>query len=114
LHHKNNLPSSTEFNSKDQCCLIIGKNSNTTNLTIGHYAGLMLFTHNESIESIKLSIYNSGFKIAATFFARKIQALLFKAVYKCTCKYTQILSASTCASKIETWICMSSDVQAQA
>jgi hypothetical protein len=35
-----------ELNSEGQCCLMVGKDGNTTDLTVGCYAGLILFTQN--------------------------------------------------------------------
>ena len=40
---------------------MVGKDGNTTDLTVGRYAGLVSFTRNEvGIESVELGIYNSG------------------------------------------------------
>jgi hypothetical protein len=51
---------------------MIGKDGNTTDLTVGRYAGLFSFTKNEvGIESVELGIYNSGDKTAEVFSARR-------------------------------------------
>ena len=44
---KEDLANTTEFDSKGQHCLIVGKDSNTTNLTVRHYTSLVSFTLNE-------------------------------------------------------------------
>ena len=57
-----------EFNSKGKHCLIVSKDGNTTDLTIGCYAGLVSFTLNDTgIESIELGIYNSGINDSKPF-----------------------------------------------
>ncbi|KAJ6616507.1 hypothetical protein B0H10DRAFT_2391937 [Mycena sp. CBHHK59/15] len=60
-----------EFDSEGQRCLTVGKDGNTTDLTVGCYAGLVSFTLNEvGIESVELGIYNSGDKTAEVFSAK--------------------------------------------
>ena len=60
---KEDLAKPAEFDSEGQRCLIAGKDGNTTDLTVGRYAGLMSFTLNEvGTESVELGIYNSGAK----------------------------------------------------
>jgi hypothetical protein len=60
---KEDLANPAEFDSEGQPCLIVGKDGNTTDLTVGCYAGLESFTQNEvGVESIELAIYNSGVK----------------------------------------------------
>ena len=50
---------------------MVGKDGNTTDLTVGRYAGLVSFTRNEvGIESVELGIYNSGDKTAEVFSAK--------------------------------------------
>lgn len=67
---KEDLAHPAEFDSEGQRCLMVGKDGNTTDLTVGCYAGLVSFTQNKaSIESIELGIYNSGDKIAKVFSA---------------------------------------------
>ncbi|KAF8826956.1 hypothetical protein HHX47_DHR5000643 [Lentinula edodes] len=52
---KEDLSHPAEFDSECQHCLMVGKNGNTTDLTIGRYAGLVSFTRNQAgIESIEL------------------------------------------------------------
>ena len=65
------LDNPTEFDSEGERCLMVGKDGNTTDLTVGRYAGLVSFTHNEvGIESVELGIYNSGVKNAEPFSAK--------------------------------------------
>ncbi|KAI0027716.1 hypothetical protein K488DRAFT_81018 [Vararia minispora EC-137] len=65
------LAHSTEFDSDGQRCLIVGKDGNSTDLTVGRYAGLVSFVENEAgVESIELGIYNSGVKYAEVFSAK--------------------------------------------
>ena len=50
---------------------MVSKYGNTTDLTVGCYAGLVSFTQNDiGMESIKLGIYNSGNKTAKVFSAK--------------------------------------------
>ncbi|KAG8717991.1 hypothetical protein FRC08_006187 [Ceratobasidium sp. 394] len=68
---KEDLANPAEFDSESQRCLIVGKDGNTTDLTVGRYAGLVSFTRNEiGIESVELGIYNSGAKNVETFSAK--------------------------------------------
>ncbi|KAI0309190.1 hypothetical protein OF83DRAFT_1186441 [Amylostereum chailletii] len=68
---KEDLANPAEFDSEGQRCLIVGKDGNTTDLTVGCYAGLVSFTRNESgIESVELGIYNSGVKSIEAFSAK--------------------------------------------
>jgi hypothetical protein len=68
---KEDLANPAEFDSEGQRCLMVGKDGNTTDLTVGRYAGLVSFTQNEvGIESIELGIYNSGVKNAEAFSAK--------------------------------------------
>ncbi|KAJ4491916.1 hypothetical protein C8J55DRAFT_588494 [Lentinula edodes] len=68
---KKDLSHPAEFDSEGQHCLMVGKNGNTTDLTIGRYAGLVSFTRNQAgIESIELGIYNSGDRFAEPFSAK--------------------------------------------
>ena len=60
-----------ELDSEGERCLMVGKDGNTTDLTVGRYAGLVSFTRNEvGIESVELGIYNSGNKTAEPFSAK--------------------------------------------
>ncbi|KAM6490542.1 hypothetical protein JOM56_013885 [Amanita muscaria] len=68
---KEDLAHPAEFDSEGQRCLMVGKDGNTTDLTVGRYAGLVSFTQNEvGIESVELGIYNSGGKTAEVFSAK--------------------------------------------
>jgi hypothetical protein len=68
---KEDLAHPAEFDSEGQRCLMVGKDGNTTDLTVGCYAGLVSFTQNEvGIESVELGIYNSGDKTAEAFSAK--------------------------------------------
>jgi hypothetical protein len=60
---KEDLANPTEFDSEGERCFIVGKGGNTTNLTVGRYAGLVSFTLNN------VGIYNSGLKNAEVFSA---------------------------------------------
>ncbi|ETW80721.1 hypothetical protein HETIRDRAFT_115919 [Heterobasidion irregulare TC 32-1] len=61
----------TRYTSDGCRCLIVGKDGNATDLTVGRYAGLVLFTRNEvGIESVELGIYNSGVKCVEVFSAK--------------------------------------------
>ena len=54
---KDDLANPAEVDSEGQRCLIVGKDGNTTDLTVGRYTGLLLFTQNEvGIESVELGI----------------------------------------------------------
>ena len=68
---KEELAHPAEFDNEGQHCLIVGKDGNTTDLTVGRYAGLVSFTQNEvGIESVELGIYNSGDKTVEVFSAK--------------------------------------------
>ena len=68
---KEDLANPAEFDGEGQRCLIVGKDGNTTDLTVGCYAGLVSLTLNEvCIESVELGIYNSGVKSAEAFSAK--------------------------------------------
>jgi hypothetical protein len=41
---KEDLANPAEFDSEGQRCLIVGKDGNTTDLTVGRYAGMVSFT----------------------------------------------------------------------
>ena len=68
---KEDLANPTEFNSKGDRYFIVGKDGNTTDLTIGHYAGLESFTNytlsDVGIVSVELGIYNSGLENVEVF-----------------------------------------------
>ncbi|KAH9039337.1 hypothetical protein EDB85DRAFT_288805 [Lactarius pseudohatsudake] len=64
------LANPTEFDSEGERCFIVGKDGNTTDLTVGRYAGLVSFTNNVGIVSAELGIYNSGLKNAEAFSAK--------------------------------------------
>jgi len=62
------LKTPAERDSDDIPCLNVGKDGSSTGLTVGRYAGLRSFARNEvGVESIELSIYNSGVKRAEPF-----------------------------------------------
>jgi len=68
---KEDLAHPAEFDSEGQRCLMVGKDGNSTDLTIGRYAGLVSFAQNEvGIESVELGIYNSGGKTVEVFSAK--------------------------------------------
>ncbi|KAG8893110.1 hypothetical protein FRB99_002198 [Tulasnella sp. 403] len=65
------LANPEEFDAEGQRCFIVGKYGNTTDLTVGRYAGLVSFLLNEvGIESVELGIYNSGVKNDEGFSAK--------------------------------------------
>jgi hypothetical protein len=69
---KEDLATPTEFDSEGEHCYIVGKDGNTTGLTVGRYAGLVSFTRNDGgIVSVELSMYNSGLGNAADVFSAK-------------------------------------------
>ncbi|KAI1794500.1 hypothetical protein LXA43DRAFT_107496 [Ganoderma leucocontextum] len=58
---KEDLAVPAEFDNEGERCLMVGKDGNTTDLTVGRYAGLESFTLNAvGVESEELAIYNSG------------------------------------------------------
>ncbi|KAI9443958.1 hypothetical protein H4582DRAFT_1918198 [Lactarius indigo] len=58
---KEDLANPAQFDGESQRCIIVGKDGNTTDLTVGRYAGLVSFTLNEfGTETVELGIYNSG------------------------------------------------------
>lgn len=60
---KEDLANPTEYDTEGQRCFIVGKDGNTTDLTVGRYAGLVSFTlNNVGTVSIELGIYNAGRK----------------------------------------------------
>ena len=68
---KEELAVPAEFDSEGQHCLIVGKDGNTTDLTVGRYGGLESFTFNASGDvSKELAIYNSGHKTTDAFAAK--------------------------------------------
>jgi hypothetical protein len=68
---KEDLANPTEYDNEGQRCFIVGKDGNTTDLTVGRYAGLVSFTLNKvGIVSIELGIYNSSLDITKVFSAK--------------------------------------------
>ncbi|KAG6807333.1 hypothetical protein H0H92_007973, partial [Tricholoma furcatifolium] len=58
---KEELAVPAEFDGEGQRCLMVGKDGNTTDLTVGRFSGLESFTNNSAgVESRELAIYNSG------------------------------------------------------
>lgn len=69
---KEDLANPTEFDSEGVRCYIVGKDGNTTDLTVGRYAGLVSYTRNGvGVVSVELGIYNSGLKNATEVFSAK-------------------------------------------
>ncbi|KAI5989238.1 hypothetical protein EDC04DRAFT_2873071 [Pisolithus marmoratus] len=65
---KEDLARPAEFDNEGQRCLMVGKDGNTTDLTVGCYAGLVSFARNPvGTPSIELGIYNSRDKNAEPF-----------------------------------------------
>ncbi|KAF5381360.1 hypothetical protein D9615_008320 [Tricholomella constricta] len=68
---KEDLTNPTEFDSEGERCFIVGKDGNTTDLTVGRYAGLVSFTLNDvGVVSVELGIYNSGLEYSEVFSAK--------------------------------------------
>jgi hypothetical protein len=68
---KEDLDNPTEFDSEGDRCFIVGKDGNTTGLTVGRYAGLVSFTLNDvGIMSVELGIYNAGLRRSEVFSAK--------------------------------------------
>jgi hypothetical protein len=68
---KEDLAHPAELDREGQPCLMVGKDGNATDLTVGCYAGLVSFTRNKvGIESVEHGIYNSGDKTAEVFSAK--------------------------------------------
>jgi len=60
-----------EFDNEGERCLMVGKDGNATDLTVGRYSGLESFTLNEvGVESKELAIYNAGNKGVDAFAAK--------------------------------------------
>jgi len=65
---KEDLDHPTEFDNEDEPCFIVGKDGNTTDLTVGVYAGVVTFTLNATgVWSKELGIYNSTHKKTKVF-----------------------------------------------
>ncbi|KAL4242780.1 hypothetical protein ABKN59_011566 [Abortiporus biennis] len=65
---KAELENPAEVDNEGQRYLMVGKDGNATDLTVGRYAGLISFFENEAgVESIEVGIYNSGCKSVEVF-----------------------------------------------
>ncbi|KAI9512445.1 hypothetical protein F5148DRAFT_1365369 [Russula earlei] len=64
---KEDLAVPTEFDNEGQRCLMVGKDGNTTDLTVGRYAGLESLTNADGVESMELAIYNLGIEAVEVF-----------------------------------------------
>ncbi|EIM86619.1 uncharacterized protein STEHIDRAFT_97308 [Stereum hirsutum FP-91666 SS1] len=65
---EDDLAHPAEFDADGQPCLIVGKDGNTTGLTVGRYAGMVSFLENEvGVVSRELGIYNTGLKAVEPF-----------------------------------------------
>ncbi|EDR10432.1 uncharacterized protein LACBIDRAFT_317358 [Laccaria bicolor S238N-H82] len=61
-----------EFDNEGERCLMVGKDGNATDLTVGRCSGLESFTLNEvGVESRELAIYNAGNERSVEAFAAK-------------------------------------------
>ncbi|KAI5981228.1 hypothetical protein EDD15DRAFT_428857 [Pisolithus albus] len=68
---REDLAAPAEFDKEGQHCLMVGKDGNTTDLTVGRFSGLESFTRNAfGVESKELAIYNSGYKTVEVFSAK--------------------------------------------
>ena len=67
---KEELDNPTELDGEGERCFIVGKDGNTTDMTVGRYAGLITFTLNKTGDwSRELAIYNSTLKKSEVFSA---------------------------------------------
>lgn len=65
---KEDLDHPTELDAEGDPCFIVGKDGNTTDLTVGIYAGVVTFTLNDTgVWSKELGIYNSSHKKTEVF-----------------------------------------------
>ncbi|KLO09721.1 hypothetical protein SCHPADRAFT_916623 [Schizopora paradoxa] len=76
------LANPVEVDSEGERCLIVGKDGNTTDLTIGRYAGLTTFVRHDGVVSRELAIYNTGLKPTDVFSAKGDSGALVWHVYK--------------------------------
>lgn len=68
---REDLATPVEFDNEGQRCLMVGKDGNTTDLTVGHFSGPESFTRNAvGVKSRELAIYNSGNKTVEVFSAK--------------------------------------------
>lgn len=68
---REDLAAPAEFDNEGQRCLMVGKDGNTTDLTVGRFSGPESFTRNAvGVESRELAIYNSGNKTVEVFSAK--------------------------------------------
>ncbi|KZT09603.1 uncharacterized protein LAESUDRAFT_741859 [Laetiporus sulphureus 93-53] len=68
---KEDLANPADIDSEDKHCIIVGKDGNTTGLTVGIFAGLVSFKKNElGIESTEYGVYNLGGKHGEVFSAK--------------------------------------------
>ncbi|KAL4244947.1 Jacalin-type lectin domain-containing protein [Abortiporus biennis] len=67
---KEELAVPAEFDSEGQRCLMVGKDGNTTDLTVGRFSGIESFTNSDGVESMEVAIYNSGNKSVEVFSAK--------------------------------------------
>ena len=64
----NELAVPKDIDSEHQRFVMVAKDGNTTDPTVGRYAGLVSFTENDvGVTSIEIGIYNSGLKTAKAF-----------------------------------------------
>lgn len=57
-----------DIDSEDQRFVMVGKDGNTTDLTVGRYAGLVSFTNHElGTTTMEIGIYNTGSKTVEVF-----------------------------------------------
>ena len=65
---EDDLAHPVEFDAEGQRCLIVGKDGNTTGLTVGRYASVVSFLENEvGVVSREFGICNAGFNLAEPF-----------------------------------------------
>ena len=67
----NELAGPEDIDSEHQRFVMVAKDGDTTDLTVGRYAGLVSFTENDvGVTSIEIGVYNSGRKTAKAFLVK--------------------------------------------
>ena len=61
---------------------MVGKDGNTTDLTVGRYAGLITFVRHDGVVSKELAIYNAGLTLGADPYLPGRHIVSFLRVFK--------------------------------
>lgn len=64
------LAAPAEFDNDGEPCLMVGKDGNTTGLTVGRYSGLESLTNALGVVSRELAVYNAGIEGVEAFAAK--------------------------------------------